>query len=168
MGPGVAGAQASERTILIMPFELVDTSLEGEVYGESPEQTARLAMTTGYIEGRLGQSPRFTVADRRAIAPLLERYRGQYAYVYKCHGCAIEAARRLDAELVMVGWVQKVSNLILGMSMRVYGVADGQLRDAGFVSLRGNTDIMWRRAAARLLKDSLLAGDPPADAPAQR
>jgi hypothetical protein len=57
---------------------------------------------------------------------------------------------------VLTGWVQKVSNLILEMSIRVYRVADGDLVAADFVSLRGNTDLMWQRAAARLLEDTML------------
>jgi hypothetical protein len=155
LGAGVAGAE-QPRTVLVMPLELVDTSLEGEIYGESEEQTARLAATTRYMERRLAGAPGYEVRERRRVAELLARFRGQYAYVYRCHGCLMEAGRAADAELVLSGWVQKVSNLILEMSIRVHRVADGDLIAADFVSLRGNTDLMWQRSAARLLEDTML------------
>lgn len=150
-------APAAAPTLVVLPLELVDSSLEGEVYGRSEAQANRLAATTEAIRTRLDEAPEFTLLPPEAGAELYRRDRGRYAYVYRCVGCVLEIGCSAGAELILVGWVQKVSNLILNMSIRVYDTREGRLWRNGWISLRGNTDPMWRRAAEKLVDRVLLA-----------
>jgi hypothetical protein len=54
--------------------------------------------------------------------------------------------------------VQKVSNLILNINLRIEDTASGQVVFQRSVDMRGNTDQMWRRGADALV--GLLAADP--------
>lgn len=148
---------AAGKTLVVLPLELVDSSLEGEVYGRTEAQTDRLAATTEAVRDRLAEAAQFTLLPPEAGGELYQRDRGRYAYVYRCVGCVLEIGRSAGADLILVGWVQKVSNLILNMSIRVYDTGgEGRLWRSGWISMRGNTDEMWRRAAEKLVERVLL------------
>ena len=156
------GSACAAPSVVVLPLELVDSSLEGEVYGRSEAQTARLAATTQDIRARLEQAPEYDLLPPEAGRQLYQRDRGRYAYLYRCVGCVLEIGQSAGADLILVGWVQKVSNLILNMSFRVYDTREPRLWRSGWISLRGNNDAMWRRAAEKLVERVLLAPDEPA------
>ena len=62
-----------------------------------------------------------------------------------CNGCELDIGRALDADVVILGWVQKVSNLILNLNIEVKDVATGKILYTKSVDLRGNTDNSWLR-----------------------
>jgi hypothetical protein len=53
--------------------------------------------------------------------------------------------------------VQKISNLILNINLRVEDVATGKAVFQRSVDIRGNTDLSWRRGVKSLV--DLLAAD---------
>ena len=60
----------------------------------------------------------------------------------------VAIARRLDADLALVGWVQKVSNLILNVNVVIRDVSTREQVFASSVDIRGNTDESWLHASA--------------------
>ena len=64
----------------------------------------------------------------------------------------------MGADLAAVGWVQKVSNLILNVNMQIREVGSGRLVRAGSVDIRGNTDEAWRRGIVYLFERRLYPG----------
>ncbi|HKJ87391.1 MAG TPA: DUF2380 domain-containing protein, partial [Gammaproteobacteria bacterium] len=115
-GPAPAKEKAhSATTVLVMPFELVDTSLQGELEG-SKRDLGWVHHLTGYVEGLLRDSGRYRILDRKPVAGLINTFQDDYRYVYRCRTCAVKAAREAGADLVVVGWVQKVSNLIRNLT----------------------------------------------------
>ena len=73
-----------------------------------------------------------------------------------CNGCELALGRKLGASEIAYGWVQKISNLILNISMVVRDVGSGRLLAAGSVDIRGNTDESWRRGVVYLLEHRIL------------
>lgn len=144
-----APAFAADR-VALLPFELVNTSLEAT----RTDETARIAMLDEVLTKRMAAfgfemvDPAPVAADVAALSSL----RG-------CNGCEIDFGRKLGADFVVVGWVQKVSNLILNLNLQVRNVAAGAVVAAGSVDIRGNTDESWRRGALYLLEHRIL---PPA------
>ena len=57
----------------------------------------------------------------------------------------------------MIGWVRKVSNLILNMNVRVHDAKTGRPISVKSVNMRGNTDESWSRAIDWLIRYDLLA-----------
>ena len=76
-----------------------------------------------------------------------------------CDSCAVSLAREVGAEAVLYGWVQKVSDLIINMTILVRSVKTGQIIAAGNASLRGDTDIAWKRGAVWLIAHRLLPAE---------
>ena len=138
-------AEAAWR-IALFEFELINTSLEAT----RPEEEARLAMIGALLREEFAarEDFDFEVVD---IAPLAQDL-ASIGSLHGCNGCELQLARRIGAEFAALGWVQKVSNLILNINLQVREVATGRLIQAGTVDIRGNTDETWRRGLRYLLE----------------
>ena len=150
MLPWVARAAPSQ--VAVFDFELIDTSLQGEVDGPRSDEQGRLMRAGDQVRKALADSGRFTVLD---IAPVNAAAHG--SNLQACGGCEVALARQLGADLVITGTVQKVSNLILNINVYLRDVHTGQLVTVMSADMRGNTDESWTRAADYLLRNRLLA-----------
>jgi Protein of unknown function (DUF2380) len=148
----IVPAFSAGRTVAAFDFELIDTSLEGAVNGPRADEQARLARIGEQLRRRLAESGRFSVID---IAPIAAEARG--TNLYSCGGCETRLAQRIGAELAISGTVQKVSNLILNMTISVRDAASGRLLAAMQADFRGNTDESWSRTVDWLVRNRLLA-----------
>ena len=146
-GGRAARAADGPTPVAVFRFDLLDTSLGGEMLGRQPDDTARITRATEATRARFAASEHYRVVDLRPAAAAIERVADMHA----C-GCDRDIARQLGAEVSAVGWVQKVSELILNMNLAVRRVADGAPLGGGSVDLRGNTDESWDRALRRLLE----------------
>jgi hypothetical protein len=151
LGSGQAGAAERPR-LALFPFELVDSSLQGEVQGVDPADRARLAMIQDQLRAALAASGRYDLVDTAPAAAAIE-HAGR---LWSCNGCELGIARELDAELALVGWVQKVSNLILNLNVVVRDAATRAPVLAGSVDIRGDTDESWRHGMRYLIRHRLL------------
>jgi hypothetical protein len=150
---GAAPALAADPARLaVFPLELFDSSLQGEVEGANPADQARLAMIERELRERLEASGRFALIDTLPVAAKVE----EAGLLRSCNGCEVPLAAALGADLALVGWVQKVSNLILNLNLTIREVATRELVFAGGVDIRGNTDESWRHGIRYLLKNRLL------------
>ncbi len=148
---GAAGA-ATPPTLAIMPFELIDTSLEGEMDGTRPDQTARLALIQAELTRLLAETGRYQIMAVPADDPGL-RVAGS---LHGCNGCEAGVARKLGADQVLIGWVQKVSNLILNLNVGIRDATSRSQLFAASVDIRGNTDASWLHGIRYLVKRRLL------------
>ncbi len=153
VGMVVAGgdAAAAEPKVAVFDFELVDTSLEGATYGPRADQQARLVHITDQLRDRLAKSGRVAVVD---IAPVAAQAKA--TNLRTCDGCDTDLANQLGADFAVVGWVQKVSNLILNMNIIVRDAKTARVISLKSVDMRGNTDETWARALDWLVRDDLL------------
>ncbi|HEY7662180.1 MAG TPA: DUF3280 domain-containing protein [Xanthobacteraceae bacterium] len=148
----LAGSDAAAQTVAVFDFELIDTSLEGATNGPRADEQARLAHLGEQLRQRLREAGRFSLLD---IAPVADEARA--TNLDTCGGCAARLARRLGAELAVTGTVQKVSNLILNITIRVADAASGATLATVTADMRGNTDESWSRTLDWLIRNRLLA-----------
>jgi hypothetical protein len=143
---------AAPLQVAVFDFELIDTSLQGEVDGPRSDEQGRLMRAGDQVRKALADSGRFTVLD---VAPVNVAAHG--SNLQACGGCEVALARQLGADLVITGTIQKVSNLILNINFYLRDVHTGQLVTVMSADMRGNTDESWTRAADYLLRNRLLA-----------
>jgi len=155
-----APAYADAPKVAVFDFELVDTSLQGEMYGPRSDEHDRLLHAGDQLRNDLSASGRFQVID---IAPVNAAAHG--SNLQACGGCDVRFGEKLGADLVITGVVQKVSNLILNINIYVRDVHTGQLVAAASTDMRGNTDESWSRAMNYLVRNRLLAPNYGAPAP---
>jgi hypothetical protein len=148
----VSAAPRSAQTVAVFDFELIDSSLEGEMKGSRADEQARLAGLGDQLRHRLLQSDQFKLVDIASIAD-----EARASNLHACNGCDTRLAKSLGAELAVTGTVQKVSNLILNMNIYVRDVSSGDTIAAMSADMRGNTDESWSRTLDWLIRNRLLA-----------
>ena len=111
-------AAAAER-VALLPFELINTSLEPT----RPDETARLeGLNAIAAKRRAKPAMRSWIRPRwQTSSPRSAPYAAAMAAIWRW-------GRDLGADYVAVGWVQKVSNLILNINLAVRDVATASCR----------------------------------------
>jgi Protein of unknown function (DUF2380) len=151
LGASMASAADPPR-LAVFHFELIDSSLQGEIEGIDPADQARLHMIQAELRRRLEESGRFELVDTAPAAAQID----SAGYLWSCNGCELAIARQLDADLALVGWVQKVSNLILNLNVVMRDTGTREQVFASSVDIRGNTDEGWQHGIGYLLENRLL------------
>jgi Protein of unknown function (DUF2380) len=149
-----APAHADEPKLAVFDFELIDTSLQGEVDGPRKDEQERLARAAQQLRHALADSGKFRVLD---IAPVDRA--AHNSNLQACGGCDVKLGAQLGADLVVTGVVQKVSNLILNMNIYIRDVHSGKPVAAMSADMRGNTDESWTRTMDWLIRNRVLAPD---------
>jgi hypothetical protein len=143
---GTAPVLASTPTAAVIPFAFIDSSPEPP----RADELARLHDAGDELRRLLTQSSRYVIIETAsAEAPGVD--------FVNCQTCAVAEAKELGADVVVIGWVQKVSNLILNINAVMRSTATGDIVSAGSVDIRGNTDESWTRGVRYLVANRLLA-----------
>ena len=137
--------------LAVFGFELIDSSLQGDIEGESADDLLRLSMIEEDLKRQLTESGRYELVDVAPAAEMIEAA----GYLHGCNGCEAKIAERLGAEQALIGWVQKVSNLILNLNVGIRDVMSRKKVFAASVDIRGNTDESWRHGIRYLIKRKL-------------
>ena len=147
-----APARAEPPKLAIFNFELLDTSLEGEMRGPQADERNRLVLISDQVRRQVADSGKFQLID---VAPVKSAADG--SNLQACGGCDVQFADKIGADLVITGVMNKVSTLILNLTIFVRDVHTGQLITAMNADFRGNTDESWTRATSYLVRNRLLA-----------
>lgn len=144
-----AMAQTAPATIAVLDFDLLDDQRD-----TVPDRTLgpRMDAIRTQLAEALASNGLYVVVDNAPARELIDTTRSTQD-LHTCNGCELAIGQKLGAQRVLVGWVQKVSNLILNINIRIEDVATGNVLLAKSVDLRGNTDDTWRRGIAYLIRD---------------
>jgi hypothetical protein len=149
--PSFAAGQPS-LAFLGVQFQNDNESLEPT----SDAERGRLVRTGEEFTQQLSASGKFKVV------PTTDAVKAKIATgqaVGECGGCEIDYGRALGADFVAWMRIQKVSNLILNMTVYFAEVTSGRMTLTKSVDLRGNTDDSWSRSLKYLVKNSVLPAD---------
>jgi hypothetical protein len=149
---GLAPAAAEPPKAAVFDFELLDTSLQGEIRGPQADEQRRLKDITEQLRKGLTDAGKFVVVD---ISPV--NAAAHASNLQACGGCDVQYAQELGADVAVTGVVQKVSALILNMNIYLRDTRTGALIAAMSADFRSNTDESWSRAMSYLLRNRLLA-----------
>ena len=130
----VQAGSAETLRLAVFDFEMIDTSLQGQVYGPRADEQDRLLRTADQIRKELGESGKFQILDISPVSAAAHQ-----SHLQACGGCDVKLAQQLDADLEITGVVQKVSNLILNISVYLRDVHTGHLVALANADMRGNT-----------------------------
>jgi hypothetical protein len=138
--------------LAVFDFEMLDTSLEGQMHGKRADEQERLMRAGDQLRKELAESGKFQLLDISSVNAAAHQ-----SNLQACGGCDFKLAQQLGAELELTGVVQKVSNVILNISVFLRDAHTGRLVAGGSVDMRGNTDESWSRATHYLVRERLLA-----------
>jgi hypothetical protein len=146
--PAVVGA-SDPPTLAVLDFELIDEQHE---LAPADAEYKRLGAITRQLAAELQSRGWYRVVDTSAARPLIDQLRAR-ENLRECNGCELDIGKALKADRVSLGWVQKVSNLILNINVRIEDVSTGAVLLQKSVDLRSNTDESWRRGVDALVRD---------------
>jgi hypothetical protein len=138
---------AALKSIAVLDFELVDDQHE---LAPATSEYQRLPVIREQLQQAFTANQLYRVVDTSPAQALIARSRSRTA-LRDCNGCELDIAQALNADRVLIGWVQKVSNLILNINIQIEDAATGAILLNKSVDLRGNTDESWRRGVAALV-----------------
>ena len=141
-----------DATVAFLGITLVDTSTEGDYFGAREDEAARIDMIEAAVRDRF-EAEGLTFVDTAPVAEELSRTRNPA----HCNGCEIRMGEKLGADLVLVGQVQKVSNLILAIDLALRDARTGDFLRGQSVDIRSNTDDSWRRGIDYILDYNVFA-----------
>ncbi|MEQ1711387.1 MAG: DUF3280 domain-containing protein [Hyphomicrobium sp.] len=136
----------------VFPFEIiVEDTLEG-IPMANPAEKKRLHLLTSEVVQLLTGAGVYAVADNAPLAAEIDKQ----SPFFKCNGCEVDIARKLDADFAITGLVQKGSASAANISMAVRSVATGELVRTAGITVLENTDEGWLRGVRRLVKSRLI------------
>ncbi|CAO3380462.1 DUF3280 domain-containing protein [Azospirillum argentinense] len=147
-----AAAQTPAK-VLVFDLELVDTSREPA----DPDHAGRLERVSALLLDGL-KDDGYAVTGVRDSAVAAEAP----ASLYRCNGCELDLGRQAGADIVVTGFIHKISTLILNMQIIMRRTGDGAVVAVGNADIRGDNERSWRRGVDWLLRHRLLAA-PPSD-----
>ena len=127
-----------------MDFELVNEMRDYETEASRAAQTQRLTLISDALRQEFDQRGMYRIIDNAPAAKMIADEKAQQD-LRNCHGCELDIGLALGADVIILGWVQKVSNLILNVNVEVKDIASGKTLYTKSVDLRGNTDKSWLR-----------------------
>ena len=149
-GPAARAADTSPATLAMVGFELLEDHPDA---GRHDAQQARLKLIEDEFRAQIQQRGLYTLVDSAPHQALIDRVRGGVEFLYRCPHCLAEIGTGIGAQYVAVGWVQKVSNLILNVNIEIREVATNRVALVKSVDMRGNNDESWIRAIRYLVRD---------------
>lgn len=142
-------ASAGER-LALFPAELHSTSMEPVHQAELDRLKLVHAALSEHLEA-LG----YELVATDAVADRVD----SYAYLHDCNGCEARLAAEVGADVAGVIWVQKISNLILNVNLRLRDATSRDVIKVGSVDIRSNDDKSWVRGANYLIERRMFPKD---------
>lgn len=139
--------------LLVFDLELVDTSQEGP----QPDHPARLERVTALLRDGLREGGRYEVigAHDSAVAAEIP------PSLQSCNGCEVDLGRRAGADIVVTGFIHKISTLILNIQITMRRVSSNEIVAVGNADIRGDNERSWRRGVEWLLRHRLMTAEEP-------
>ena len=143
-------AASAARSIAVIDCTLIDDNASYNDADTNRTQQTRIGMISDDLRTQLRERQLFRVADNAPASAMIAQLAAAQD-MNACNGCELQVGRTLGVERVGVCWVQKVSNLIININLRVEDVATGKAVFQRSVDIRGNTDLSWRRGVKALV-----------------
>lgn len=149
-------AAAAQRAA-ILPFEIhIDLQMDGlSLYGLPPEpkpaEKKRLEMARDRLVSMIEERGAYQSID-------LSEYKKEIrkaAPFDRCNGCEVEFGKKADADVTILGVVNKSSEMMINVAVFVRDVSSGELTQSMSVSILQNDDAGWLRAIRYLVNNRL-------------
>lgn len=146
--PAISNAAQGER-LVVLPFEIVDNI---PVPGGDERNEAMLEKLTHFIGQMIDEAGLFEVVSQSEVNGVVSAAR-LGTYIHTCNQCEYDLAKQVDGDKVMIGWIYKMSMLILTMHIEIKDVASGQTLISKAYDFRGDNEKAWLRAAKYMVRD---------------
>ena len=135
----VAPAWAAQKTA-VLPFDMRDASQDGEYVPQfKTDDLRRLKLVAEDLKSLMIKEGRYEVMDLTPYAAEIDKA----SPFSKCDGCDLEVGQKAGADLVVMGYVDKLSDALISLQIFVRDVKSGEMVKTMSAEIRGNTDELW-------------------------
>ncbi len=145
--PAAQAAADAERVLAVLPFEIEETS--GEV-GPNQHQ-AMLARVTTLVGEQIAAANLYDVVPEERVKEAVAVVNSG-TFLRRCNGGEIDIAKRVGARYVLIGWIYKVSTLVLTFHVAIRAVRTGKPIYARVFDFRGDNERAYAHAAKTLVR----------------
>lgn len=133
---------------------VLDLELTGDLGGPqfTAEHDARLKQESVRLREDLQRSGLYQILDLHAAQATIDGLKARTLYLHDCNGCDLDVGRELNADLVMVAWVYRVSGLILSLTYEIHDVKTGQITARQSFDFRGDNETAWNHAVDYMVR----------------
>lgn len=146
--PATANAAQRER-LVVLPFEIVDNT---PVPGGSDRNEKMLDKLTNFIGQNINEEGIFDVVSQSEVNDVVSAAQ-LGTYIHTCNRCEYALAKQVGGDKVMIGWIYKMSILILTMHIEIKDVASEKTLISKAYDFRGDNEKAWLRAAKYMVRD---------------
>jgi hypothetical protein len=134
---------------------VLDIEITGDLGGPelAAQHEARLRLASEKLREQLSSTGLYRLVDTTPAQSLIAELQSQHRYLHDCNGCDLDVGRQLEADQVLVSWVNRVSALILSLTYEIHDVKTGQIAARKTFGFRGDTDAAWTRAIDYMVRD---------------
>ncbi len=139
--------------LLVLPFDLYDYSLDRRPVTVVPLRRWAAGLA-GQLAADLRQESSFRVLRGTDVTAALRKVGADYRHPTDCRACMISIAKRAGADIVVIGQVRKLSNLITFFDVQLDDVHTGRVLHV--ISMRADgadSNAMWRNIARNIAGD---------------
>ncbi|MCU7942942.1 MAG: DUF3280 domain-containing protein [Candidatus Thiodiazotropha sp. (ex Cardiolucina cf. quadrata)] len=148
LSPAASKAAQRER-LVVLPFEIVDNT---PVPGGDTRHRKMLEKITGFIGETIEHEGIFDVVSQQQVNDAVNAAR-LGTYIHTCNHCEYDLAEMVEGDKVMIGWIYKMSMLILTMHIEVKDVESKKTVISKAYDFRGDNEKAWLRAARYMVRD---------------
>ncbi|MEW8191466.1 MAG: DUF3280 domain-containing protein [Candidatus Thiodiazotropha endolucinida] len=148
LSPAVSKGAQPERMV-VLPFEIVDNT---PVPGGNIRHQKMLEKITGFIGERIDSEGIFDVVSQQQVNDAVNTAQ-LGTYIRTCNHCEYDLAKMVEGDKVMIGWIYKMSTLILTMHIEVKDVESEKTVVSKAYDFRGDNEKAWLRAAKYMVRD---------------
>ncbi|MCU7930791.1 MAG: DUF3280 domain-containing protein [Candidatus Thiodiazotropha sp. (ex Codakia rugifera)] len=143
-------SMASEKEkLVILPLEIID-NIPGPGSEERNEQM--LKKLTAFIGEKIKAHELFEVVAQNRVDDLVSAAQ-LGTKIHNCNLCEFDLARQAGGDKVMIGWIYKMSLLILTLHIEIKDVSGEQTIIRKAYDFRGDNEYAWSRAAKYMVRD---------------
>ncbi|MES9852338.1 MAG: DUF2380 domain-containing protein [Candidatus Thiodiazotropha sp. L084R] len=140
---------AQNEKLVVLPFEIVDNT---PMPGGQERNQKMLEKITQYIADNIDKERFFEVVPQSKVNETV-RDAKLGTDIRNCNLCEFDLAKSVAGEKVMIGWIYKMSILVLTMHIEIKDVATQQTFISKAYDFRGDNEKAWLRAADYMLRD---------------
>lgn len=134
-------------TLAVLPFEVEDTS--GEVGPNNHD--AMLARATTITAEQIAASGIFSVVPQQEVSAAVAEVNSG-THLRRCNGCELDIAARAGARYVLIGWINKVSTLVLSFHIDIKNAKTGKPVYSRAFDFRGDNEKAYAHAVRTMVR----------------
>jgi hypothetical protein len=134
----------------VFPFDFHDAQQDGEIVPQyNPDDLKRVKLVGDELKTLMQKDSKYAVVDLSSREKEIE----SASPFNQCNGCEVPIAKEAGADIAVTGFVDKVSDALINLTIVARDTKTGELTKTMSASINGNSDDLWLHGVRYLWKN---------------